>query len=181
MREAAKSSGLKIAHQHPGRLRVRADAFIGDGAIAERTRTGIARLGAVYSIRHDPRTGSLLVEYDPHHVDASTLVGRIAELSDLELAPNEAPPPRREPGAGVHALFRKLDAFAQELTNGRLDLGVLVPGGLAALSAYSFLRGDHKRIPRWDSLVYWGYSIFVQAHPKRSVPVSDPSLARGDH
>jgi len=163
MKERPSSSMLKIVHHHPGRLRVRADAFLDGGPLAERTRMGLVRFGGVRSIVHDPRTGSLLVQYDPHRIDAERLIDSIVELSALSVAPLR--PPRPEPGAGIVALVRRLDAITQELTGGRFDLGVLVPGGLAALGVYSFLKGPHKRMPRWDSFVYWGYAVFLQAHP----------------
>lgn len=170
MNGRAASTVLKIVHHHPGRLRVRAEAFIDVTPLADATRTALVCSGGVRSVSHDPRTGSVLVEYEPHRIDASELVERIAGLTGLEPAPLE--PPRAEPGSGLISLVRRLDTIAHELTRGRFDLGVLVPGGLAALSVYSLLKGPHKRLPRWDSLVYWGYTIFRDAHasPPRAVP-----------
>ncbi|MCW5831423.1 MAG: hypothetical protein KIS78_03065 [Labilithrix sp.] len=155
---------LEIAHHHPGRLRMRTAAFVDSLPAAERTRVGLARTRGVRSTAHDPRTGSLLVEYEPRAVDANQLIRCACELSGLELTARAEP--RSSAARHVVDFVREVDRRAESLTGGRLDLGVLIPGGLVALGVYSFFKSSHARLPRWDSLVYWSYSIFVHAHAR---------------
>ncbi|MBX3197946.1 MAG: hypothetical protein KF894_07350 [Labilithrix sp.] len=155
---------LEIAHHHPGRLRMRTDAFVDSLQAAERTRVGLARTRGVRSAAHDPRTGSLLVEYEPRVVDESQLIVRACELSGLELTSPDASP--ASTARRIVDFVREMDHRTESMTGGRLGLGVLIPGGLMALGVYSFLKSDHARLPRWDSLVYWSYSIFVHAHTR---------------
>ncbi|MBX3206230.1 MAG: hypothetical protein KF764_14255 [Labilithrix sp.] len=135
---------------------------MGSVRAAERTRVGLARTHGVTCAAHDPRTGSLLVEYDPRDIDANGLVARACELSGLELAP----PRQARPSAAfrIVGFVRRADRRTESITGGRVNLGVLIPGGLMALAFYSFFKSSHTRLPRWDSLVYWGYSVFVHAH-----------------
>jgi hypothetical protein len=66
---------------------------------------------------------------------------------------------------------QELNSIAAELTGYRADLRSLVPAGLAALSAYSFAVSKEPRLPRWDNLLWWSYSIFLNHH-RREIEVS---------
>ncbi|MBX3216049.1 MAG: hypothetical protein KF850_28675 [Labilithrix sp.] len=155
---------IEIAHHHPGRLRMRTDAFVDDLQAAEPTRVGLARTPGVRSAAHDPRTGSLLVEYEPRVVDEGQLIVRACELSGLTLTSPDAP--ATSAARRIVDFVREVDHRTESMTGGRLGLGVVIPGGLMALGVYSFFKSEHARLPRWDSLVYWSYSIFVHAHAR---------------
>jgi hypothetical protein len=160
---ASMGAGLFIAHHHPGRLRVRTEAFLGEGPAAERTKTGLAQTPGVLSAIHDPRTGSLLVKYEPRDLDVNRLITRIGELSGLSCVTTSA---RTPAGTAAHIVtaVRKVDQLTESLTGGRLSLGELVPASLVAFGVYSFFKSSHARVPRWDSLIYWAYSVFVHTH-----------------
>lgn len=53
-------SGLRVAHHHPGRLRVRADAFLDDGPAAEKRGSGSLASAASARSRtiHEPGASS---------------------------------------------------------------------------------------------------------------------------
>jgi Heavy metal associated domain 2 len=157
---AVTPSGLRIAHHHPGRLRVRAEAFVGSAPCAEKVRSELVRMRGVRSVGHDARTGSLLVEYEPRDINANELLARIEELSGIDLV-DDAPSPGNA-SLRIRQFMRKLDCATRSFTGSRLDLGVLVPGGLVGVAVYSFFKSSHTRLPRWDNLAYWAYSIFVR-------------------
>ncbi|MDF2697255.1 MAG: hypothetical protein K0S65_5638 [Labilithrix sp.] len=157
---AMTTAGLRIAHHHPGRLRVRAEAFVGSAPCAEKARTELVRMHGVSSVAHDARTGSLLVEYEPRDINANELLARIEELSGLDLV-DDVPPPGSA-SLRIRQFMRRLDSTTRSFTDNRLDLSVLVPGGLVGVAVYSFFKSSHTRLPRWDSLAYWAYSIFVR-------------------
>lgn len=159
---------LKIAHHHPGRLRVRANAFANDGESVGHVKDELARIRGIRSVEHDPRSGSVLVQYEPRLVKANRIIERIATVGDLDVSPPE-PRNARDSANGVLELFRWLDTMTEQATGSRLSLRLLVPGGVAAASVYSFFKSSHPRLPRWDNLAYWAFSLFVELNARREV------------
>ncbi len=162
--DAAPEEALELAHHHPGRLRVRADALRDDAARIERVTRLIDAAPGVTRVAHNPRTGSFLIEYEPGHIDPEELVEQIAEAAGL-LSPFD-PRARKLPVQPAMALIdgaRGLNEITNQLTGGRADLRVVVPAALAGLAAYSFSR-EKVRLPRWDNLLWWSYSIFTALH-----------------
>src|SRR4051794_35182901 len=84
---------LRIAHHHPGRLRVRADSFASDREAIERTRAAIVAMAGVRDVAHEPRTGSFLIHYDPGTIDVNAVIERIADKGNLQLHRAEADEP----------------------------------------------------------------------------------------
>lgn len=159
MNDAGRRS-LIVAHHHPGRLRVRARALEGD---AQLRRVACAAIGGHEGVRSalDTETGSILVEYDPERVDAGALLSAIAEATALTVALPEPQP--RPAGATAHEVFeaaRALDRHVARWTGGRVDLRVAVPATLGVASVASLLLSAQARTPRWDNLLYWGFTLF---------------------
>jgi hypothetical protein len=154
---------LAIIHHHPGRLRVRAHAF----QHAEGAATVLAALDAVTGIvkvKHNPRTGSILVEYEPGLAHPEAVLSRIAAAAELDMPGDDLRPRGREPAAVAIDAAREVNELVHELTGYRADLRTLVPVGMAALAAYSFAYRGGMRLPRWDNLLYWSYNIFTSLH-----------------
>lgn len=160
---------LDLAHHHPGRLRVRSDALrrtdhapVTDRL--ERVRGVVAAMHGVRSIRFNMESGSVLIEYEPGAVDPNVLIDAVASAADLE-----PPPPEQERRAGPRPASilirtaRTINALTDELTGGRADLRDLVPMAMTGVAAYSFIVGK-DRLPRWDNLAYWAFSIFQSLH-----------------
>lgn len=154
---------LRVAHHHPGRLRVRAEEFVGNRRLLDETRSDLSQAKGVRSVSYNPRTGSLLVEYEPHDVDADAIIEQVVELNGFELSRSKKRPPLNLASLVLGAV-RKLDATTVRASGGRMDLGSVISGGLAIVSIYSLWRGPHPRVPRWDSLLYWAYSVFNHSH-----------------
>jgi hypothetical protein len=110
-------------------------------------------------------SGSVLVEYEPGIIDPNTLIACAAQAAGLEIArpEDERPQSRVRPGRVAIETARKVNGLIDELTGGRADLSDLVPATLSGLAVYSFIVGK-DRLPRWDSLAYWAYSIFQNLH-----------------
>jgi hypothetical protein len=144
---------------------VRASAFEGPDAAAPviEALQGVAGVGTV---THNPRTGSVLVEYQPGLADAETILERIAHASGLGMPSDDIRTRVREPAVVAIDATKELNEIVYELTGERADLRTLIPVGMAALAAYSWVNHPDVRFPRWDNLLYWSYNIFAQLHRK---------------
>jgi hypothetical protein len=169
---------LILVHHHPGRLRVRADVFREVPATAEaeavsgqgprdpspfeRVRAALDAEPGISEITHNARTGSVLIEYQPGLTDSETILARIARAAGLEMPSDEERAPKKPALVAIDAA-REANELVADLTGQQLDMRSLVPLGLVALGAYSFVTGK-DRLPRWDNLLYWSYNIFSQLH-----------------
>lgn len=173
---------LELAHHHPGRLRVRSDALArGEEALARFSRVALAIEGrpGVRVVRHNAASGSVLVEYVPGAVEPDALVDAIAAAADLEPPPPDAHERARlrQPALVAIGVTRELNSVAEKILGGRADLRTLVPMAMLGTAAYSFVTGKN-RLPRWDNLTYWAFSLFQSLHAEeiartRSDPTSD--------
>lgn len=159
---------LTIAHHHPGRLRLRSRSFEGRAGaeVGAAACDAVARARGVRHARADARTGSVLVLYDPAETHADDLVRVVAEASGLPVGDGR-PAPGDEDHLALVAIdaVREANAIVQDLTHHRADLRILVPAALAGLGVWSAAtRG--VRLPGWDNLVYWAYSIFVAVNER---------------
>jgi hypothetical protein len=162
--DAELTEALELVHHHPGRLRVRAESLRDDEKRIDRVKAALDGMPGITRVVHKADTGSFLIEYEPGLAEPDAVVVRIAEVAGL-LSPFD-PRARKKPAQTSTALIdgaRGLNAVANELTGGRADLRVVVPAALAGLAAFSFSR-EKMRLPRWDNLLWWSYSIFTALH-----------------
>jgi hypothetical protein len=175
---------LQLIHHHPGRLRVRAEAFQA-GDAAGRARAALEVEPGITRVTHNPRTGSLLVEYQAGLADPEAVLRRIAAAAGLDVPSDEDRARRREPAVVAIDAAREINELVHEVTGYNADLRTLVPAGMAVLAGYSLLAHEDARLPRWDNLLYWSYNIFTQLHrreidaaaaapaPRRDAPASE--------
>lgn len=163
---------LSLIHHHPGRIRLRADAFRA-GDAAGRARAALEAMPGITRVTHNAHTGSLLIEYQPGLADSEAILERVAAATGLDVPDEDAREQRREPAIVAIDTARELNDIVHEVTGYRADLRAIVPAGLAALAAYSFVASDHEKMPRWDNLLYWSYNIFSQLHRREIEARSD--------
>jgi hypothetical protein len=163
--DAAPTEVLELVHHHPGRLRVRAAVLRDDSELAARISRALEGMPGIARVTQNLRTGSVLVEYEPGLVEPDAIAQRIAATAELlsPFDPRAAKPVFRPAGALIDGT-RGLNAIAEELTGGRVDLRSIVPAALAGAAAYSLAFGRGPRLPRWDNLLWWSYSIFHSLH-----------------
>jgi hypothetical protein len=194
-RSDVSNGALELVHHHPGRLRVRAEVFrtllgpwVQDASaqsgrrleLVEEVRRFVVGLAGITGFTHSPRTGSILVEYEPGLTEPDDVVEEIARVARLERPTEDAVRAQRRPPAVLAVgAVRELNELTKELTGSRLDLRLLVPTALAAASAYSLVYSKEPRLPRWDNLLYWSYNVFVSLHRQEiEGPVRRPSSLR---
>jgi hypothetical protein len=155
---------LALIHHHPGRLRVRAEAFRST-EVGDRVRAALEVEPGISRVSHNPKTGSLLIEYEPGLADLEAILDRAAAAAGIDPPGDgaEALARRREPALVAIDAAGELNNVVYELTGYRADLRSVVPAGMAALAVYSFFNGKDP-LPRWDNLLYWSYNIFSQLH-----------------
>jgi hypothetical protein len=170
---------IELVHHHPGRLRLRAATFQGASEPALRVRNRLDALPGIVDVQHTPRTGSLLIRYEPGLVEPDDLVSAVAEAADLGL-PRERVHDPRKPALVAIGVGREINAAITQITGGRADLKTLVPAAMVGVGFYSFLVGKGPRLPRWDNLVYWGYQIFSSLHREEIERSGEPPPNEGE-
>jgi len=60
-----------LAHHIPGRLRLRSAVLKGNAFAIEEARRHLAQIDGVTSVKANPSTGSVLLEYDPNVISPS--------------------------------------------------------------------------------------------------------------
>ncbi len=158
---------LEVVHHHPGRLRVRAEVFRGGPDVDGRVREAAAVMRALPGVArfaHNPHTGSLLIEYEPGLAQPDEILAQLADAAGVLPCDHRALSLSRSPALIAVGAMQEINAIAGELTGQKADLRTLVPVGLAALSAYAFATSKEPRLPRWDNLLWWSYSVFMNHH-----------------
>jgi Heavy metal associated domain 2 len=164
---------LRLVHHHPGYLRARAKAFEsteGEAVVAA-ARAAAESTAGFRSWSHNPKTGSIVVQYEPGAVDPDDLIKRIATAAGLsgvesDSATNSATEMNRE--ELVSAFMDKvqdINGVIGHAMGGRADLRELAPMALVVTSVVSFVLNDKRgRLPNWNSALYHGYRIFMHWH-----------------
>jgi Heavy metal associated domain 2 len=161
---------LRLVHHHPGYLRIRAGAFIqleDDSSVVTAAQTTAETVPGVRSWSLNPKTGSVVVKYDPGTLDAEDLLKRIAKSAGLRGVESSTSRKmdRQELVSAFLDTMQGANQVASRLTSDRADLRELVPVALAAISVVSFvLNKDRGRLPQWGSALYHSYRIFMQWH-----------------
>lgn len=165
--QGARATGareaVELVHHHPGRLRLRASAFVGASDALARVQARLDAMPGIASVEHNPKTGSLLIHYEPGLVEPDAVVAAVAEAADLELPRPTVRDPNK-PALVAIGVGRELNAAVVQITGGRADLTTLVPAAMIGAGVFSFFAGRGPRLPRWDNLVYWGYQVFTGLH-----------------
>lgn len=173
--ESRKQSGrseepLRLVHHHAGYLRIRAAAFLqpedGDPVVAA-ARTAAEAVPGFRSWSLNPKTGSVVVQYDPGTIEPDDLLRHIAKsagLRGVEIATSRKMN-REELVSGFLDTVQDINQVASQLTGERADLRELVPAALAAVSVVSLvLNEDRGLLPFWSSALYHSYRVFMHWH-----------------
>jgi hypothetical protein len=202
---------LVLVHHHPGRIRVRATIFRGDSprdlspdeskpdaathasaSVAAKALAALEAEPGVLSVVHRKATGSILIEYEPGHAEPDRIIARLADIAGLDGPLDDAEARRRADPPALIAIdvARELNEIAHELTGFRADLRSIIPAAMTGLAAYSFVTSKEPRLPRWDNLLWWSYSVFTQLHARdidkrtqtvpvpENSPVADPTKSK---
>jgi hypothetical protein len=153
-------AGLRVAHDIPGRLRLR----LSRGAPGRTLETALAGRPGVVGCTWTQHTGSLLVHYRPDAVSAAALCERVAAEVGASW-PGEAPHPAAPPPApvgltgAVRDTVAALDTGVARATGGLLDLRSLLPLVLAAWAIREIARGAAGPLA-WSTALWYAHGLF---------------------
>jgi Heavy metal associated domain 2 len=171
-----KNEPVRLVHHHPGYLRARAKAFESteDDAVVATARAAAEAIAGFRSWSHNPKTGSIVVRYEPDAVDPDDLLKHIATAAGLSgvesdsstRSTNAATEMNREELVSVFMdKVQNINGLIGNSTGGRADLRELVPVAFLVTSVVSFvLNGQRGRLPSWNSALYHGYRVFMHWH-----------------
>ncbi len=166
----ARAEPLRLIHHHPGYLRVRAAVFVDseDDAPALAALRGAAESAPGFRrFAHNPKTGSVVLEYTPGAVDPDDLLDRSAKAAGFGGVEHRISRKhdREELVSAFLGAVKSANRVVRKATGGRADLRELVPAALAVTSLASFVLHERRgRLPSWDSALYRGYIIFMDWH-----------------
>ena len=161
---------LRLVHHHPGYLRIRAGAFLqpeDNDPVVTAARTAAETVPGFRSWSLNPKTGSVVIEYDPGTLEADDLLKHIAKsagLRGVEIATSRKMN-REELVNAFLDTVQGVNRVVSQLTGERADLREVVPVALAATSVVSLvLNEDRGLLPFWSSALYHSYRVFMQWH-----------------
>ncbi len=166
----------RVAHHIPGRLRMVIAAARSDMGYLVRVAEKIEGLAGVEAVDVSPRTGSLVVHYEPnrHHLIADALLDLGGAEHLFELEPEASDPqgagraqidaPGSQVARTLLALAQVVDRELKVATNGVVDLRLLLPLGAAGASAASARTAASGATPLWLTLAIFAFSSFDALH-----------------
>lgn len=161
---------LRLVHHHPGYIRIRSRAFVepkDDSPVVAAARTAAGSVTGFRSWLLKPKTGSVVIQYDPGTIEADDLLNHIARSAGLLVVdkPAESKMNRQELVSGFLDKVQSVNRVVSQLTGDRADLRELTPAALAAISVVSLvLNEDRGILPFWSSALYHSYRVFMHWH-----------------
>lgn len=161
---------LRLVHHHAGYLRIHAAAFMEparDPNVVTAAQAAAEAVPGVRSWSHNPKTGSVVVEYDPGTLEADDLLKHIAKSAGFRGVENSTS--RRMNRQELVSVFldtvQDVNQVVSQLAAERADLRELVPVALAVTSVVSFVFNDNRgRLPHWSNAAYHSYRVFMHWH-----------------
>ena len=150
---------LEVAHELPGRIRLRCPALAGATEDARRLMTELPRLPGVSGVRADARVGSIVVTYDATRIGAPTVQAAILKLLGLEHRVDSPAPALLT--RQTNDLLGALNHAIMDLTRGVADLDFLVPTLLMTFATVEIARKSRTGLPAGMTLLWWAFAYMT--------------------
>ncbi len=150
---------LESRHELPGRLRLWCPAVEQDRERADLVSGELPRLPGVSKVCADPRSGSIVVEYDPGRIDVHTIQAGIIKLLGLE-SRVEHPGPSLLTRETTNVLD-SLNRAVLDLTRGVADIDFLIPTVLMTLAGVYLARRSSVGVPAGITLFWWAFAYMA--------------------
>jgi hypothetical protein len=174
---------LKIAHQVPGRIRMKISAAKGDPELLDEIKTVFAAIPGLSKVTANPTTGSVVLHYDPnldrefndrfhHHckqceLDAARPTNEIDELARKIQTEAEFLAENSESARAVVDFFKKMDAEIKSASGNVVDLKVVLAAGVIAFTVLEV--GATAATPVWVTFAVFGlnHAVGLQSSARR--------------
>ena len=141
---------LKVGHQHRNAK-----------ALEPITQALKSQLG-IYDVRTNPHTGSITIMHATEHLSGEDIY---AMLQDLGVIFADIAGGRSEVASNITSAVYDLNRRVRKGTNGVVDLRILMPLGLGALSIRQLLvKGLQLDIIPWYVLAWYSFDSFIKLH-----------------
>jgi hypothetical protein len=173
--DAGRAMALEayIAHQIPGRVRLKIPAAKGRVDLLERIAAVLGSAGGIRSVECNPATGSMLINYTPSaykNVEAlSSILGESKLRVSMRASRHGARRPAQRAGGkhpqpsaatkAIESFFRNLDREVRDITGNELDLAVLLPAVVVSLGLLTMRR--RASTPLWLTLLIFAFHSFT--------------------
>jgi hypothetical protein len=169
---------LQIAHQVPGRLRMKIPSAKGNPELLQQIGDTFSQIPGIEQITVNPVTGSIVLQYDTelhdefhgglkhhyHHTyeqpaPPSTEIDSMAQKIEEEaefLAQNSAS------ARAVVDFFKSMDRNIKKATNNNADLKMVLAGGVVAVTLLEV--GASAATPVWVTLSLFMMNHFIEMH-----------------
>jgi cation transport ATPase len=188
------SPQLHVAHQVPGRLRVKIPSAKGNPELLKQISETFGKMPGIEEIIVNPTTGSVVLHYDTerhddfhgvmqnhyeqhapedHHpptTEFDSLARKIEDEAEF-LAQNSAS------ARAVVDFFKSLDRNIKSATNNNVDLKILLAGGIILFTVFEV--GASAATPVWVTLSLFAMNHFIEMHHHPNKPPATPALAGG--
>lgn len=176
---AARSA--RIVHHVPGRLRIKVLGVPGEAEFFTAVQSVIGTLHGVDSVRVNPASSSIVVDYRPsdtifhfrlqQDTELSSwlcLEGEDALLEEIDEAVTAGArylQPHSRLAEAIVSTAEQLDSGLRKASEGLLDLKVLLPLGVAA--ATSLHKSRNRGTPMWLTVSTFAFNAFLSLHRHR--------------
>lgn len=187
--EDAATNGMvhgQIVSHTAGRMRVRLHQRHRDPAALEAIEDQLSEHGAIASVTTNERTGSVLVHYDHQKLTkadllellwdaglvARELIGAEEIPEDLGRDPAASGVPHSATATTLLDALTDLDQRLSKLTNGKLDVKLLVPTGLGLLAIRQIAMNGLglSQVPGYV-LLWYTFDSFYKLHQRKAATV----------
>lgn len=178
-------SKIKIAHQVPGRIRLKVPAAKRHPERLEEYKQAFNLIPGIEQVELSPETGSIILKYDPDR-QADFQAGFAAQYSRQQAEPARQRPPSNEidvlatriqqeaeylaehseAARAVVDFCKKADQEIRVATANTLDLKMLLAIGVVGVTVFEI--GATAATPVWLTLSLFGLNHFIELQTERA-------------
>jgi hypothetical protein len=166
---------LQIAHQVPGRIRMKVPSVRTNPELAEQIRQTFAAIPGIEQVTVNPTTGSIVLHYDTekhdefhghlHHHTGGHYKPPTNEIDSLATKIEQEAEYLAEHSHTARVVvdfFRDFDHQIKIATGNTIDLKIVLAGGIAAFTIFEV--GASAATPVWVTLSIFALNHMIQAN-----------------
>jgi hypothetical protein len=169
---------LKIAHQVPGRIRMKISSAKGDPELLEEIKSVFTAIPGLSKVTANPTTGSIVLHYDPElhgdfhdrmhthctacDLDSSPPTNEIDELARKIQSEAEYLAEHSESAKAIVDFFKKVDTEIKTASGNVVDLKVVLAAGVITFTVLEV--GATAATPIWLTFAVFGLNHMVGIH-----------------